>query len=252
MGAERNAAPPQPAVPDEPAVPAPVDDNDRYARVAFALIEALKVRGPLTKTAAGLVVKGVMPEVQRVRDRLWMEVQMASSGALVVTDTHVRLTNASPAAATTVADPSPATATAPPPEVADPNVSGTEPPPTEVPPAAAASPAPAPERLPSFGPRRCTVLIDALPIRQEYVEFGDWVRQYEEQVETEEGVPHYGVMGFGQGPQKVTAKVKAALYQQGVAALPRLLVMSSFHPLAPSIVPILQRVEGVAFIKGVR
>ena len=192
-------------------------------------------------------MRSVLPDVQRVKDALWTRIAAASNGQIEVTPTAVRLVGAltaTPAApertrAPATAAPAAAT-TSSPSEGAGKDGSGTEPPP------AATSPAT------GTGPRRCTVLIDALPIRQEYVEFGDWVRAYEEQVEAEAGVPHYGVMPYATGPNAVVARVKAALYKQGLAALPRLLVMSSFHPLAPAVLPLLQRVDGVAFIKGVR
>lgn len=215
---------------------------------ADALFTALKASdGVLTKASASTVVRSVLPDVQRVKDALWTRIAAASNGQIEVTPTAVRLVGAltaTPAApertrAPATAAPAAAT-TSSPSEGAGKDGSGTEPPP------AATSPAT------GTGPRRCTVLIDALPIRQEYVEFGDWVRAYEEQVEAEAGVPHYGVMPYATGPNAVVARVKAALYKQGLAALPRLLVMSSFHPLAPAVLPLLQRVDGVAFIKGVR
>jgi hypothetical protein len=100
---------------------------------------------------------------------------------------------------------------------------------------------------------RPIVLIDAIPMTGEYVDFANWVAKFSDLVEAQNGVEHYGLIGYNQGPKAVAAEVKRALHAQGPDALPTTLYVNSSHPLAQEVIPLFTRLgAAVTIVKAVR
>ena len=101
---------------------------------------------------------------------------------------------------------------------------------------------------------RPTVYIDCLPMGQlNPVDFAVWVGDLEDQVANEMGLMHPGVADFAKGLNNVLGKVMALLHADGPAALPEGMYISSQHPMASRIVPLLKRLgEAVHVVRGVK
>ena len=98
-----------------------------------------------------------------------------------------------------------------------------------------------------------TIYIDAIPVGQDYMDFSEWVMPFETQVEQDKGVDYYALIDYNQGPGLVASYIKSTLHTQGPDALPRTMVVSSFHPLANVAIPLLQRLgSAVLIVKGGR
>ena len=101
---------------------------------------------------------------------------------------------------------------------------------------------------------RPTVYIDCLPMGQlNPVDFAVWVGDLEDQVANEMGLMHPGVADFAKGLNNVLGKVMALLHADGPAALPEGMYISSQHPMASRVVPLLKRLgEAVHVVRGVK
>jgi len=223
------------ALVDETAAAPTSDTGDIVA--ADHLVSYLQEHGGgASKSKAASVVREVLEGVKRIRSQRWDSIIAASEGRLAWVGGSMRLIGF----------------TAGPEEPKEPKVVDKTPEglasaltplePGEV-------PGPRLKAPPSNGRM---VYIDAIPIGRDYTDFSLWVSQFEEAVEAEAGVLHYGVIQYAQGPQRVASMVKAVLHSQGAEALPEALYLNSWHPLAPVVLPVLQRTEGIGFVKGVK
>lgn len=262
----------EPAPEPEPAPPAPKVGGDIDQRVAAAIVAALPKTpgGAMSLTVAANIVRRVDSSVQRMRSKRWEAIAAASNGTLAIQGKKIALVGELaeylPAADAPQDTPEPEPApelnvevvkaqlaeratdlaaqlaeVEPAPEVAGVPV------PNDTP------PSPAERARPVLPATLCPVVyIDAMPLKEDYTDFSQWVAPFEDEAAEENGVVHYSQHGFGKGRASVVGKVKAYLHANGPNGLPSALVVGSAHPLAFEITPLFERVPGVRFVKGMK
>jgi hypothetical protein len=257
------ADPQEAEVEEGAAEPAEVSDEDTEAANAVLGLLARKNKTTVSKALAATAVRQSVPSIKRIRTERWEKIVAASDGMLAYDGKNLVFA-AGPETVAPVAELEAVTE----PEVV--TVDDTEVP-AEVKaatPEAVRRPAPEPEPIVADDTTTtdeealretlfesmevAEVFIDAVPLREDYEDFSIWVGQYADQVAVEEGVMHYGTIGYGQGPKKVAAAIKARAHAEGTDILPPVLVVSSSHPLAGEVLAILKRLQGVRFVQGVR
>lgn len=128
------------------------------------------------------------------------------------------------------------------------------------------APAPAPTKAPEQAPvkvdtvqapEEIPLFVDVVALdRVPPMPFHAWIAPYEAEVEARGGkvngkfkqpLDYWGEMDYAQGPKAVAALILADLHEKGVAILPpQGLAIPSRHPLADTVLPLLQRLGDVA------
>ncbi len=93
------------------------------------------------------------------------------------------------------------------------------------------------------------IYVNCVPLREDYVDFAEWVGEAEQLVASEQGVPYYGLVPYAQGPKMVAAKAKHAVSE---GHLPPAMYVDSYHPCAPDFIAIVSSSPSVRIIKALR
>jgi hypothetical protein len=71
-----------------------------------------------------------------------------------------------------------------------------------------------------------------------------------EQVERDQGVAHYSNVAYNEGTKLVIGLFKLQLQEHGPNGLPSTLTVDSRHPLASSVIEVLERATFTRIIRG--
>jgi hypothetical protein len=94
-----------------------------------------------------------------------------------------------------------------------------------------------------------TIYVNCVPLREDYCDFAEWVREAEGLVAAEQGVPYYGLVPYAQGTKMVAAKMQHAIDN---GHLPPSMYVDSYHPCAAEFIAIVSALPGIRVIKALR
>ena len=111
------------------------------------------------------------------------------------------------------------------------------------------------ETLESIGMKavkRIEVFIDCTPSGEEAHSLTQVLAPHMDQVERDQGVAHYSNVAYNEGTKLVVGLFKLQLQEQGPEGLPTTIVVDSRHPLASSVIEVLERASFTRIIRGNR
>jgi len=82
-----------------------------------------------------------------------------------------------------------------------------------------------------------------------YTEGAVWIAKYEQRVEVDSGVAHYGLLAYAEGKKLVLGAMASELRRDGPSAIPAHLVLDRSHPLFGDVVALLRR-HAVTWVMG--
>jgi hypothetical protein len=100
--------------------------------------------------------------------------------------------------------------------------------------------------------RRIEVFIDCTPSGEGTSSLTQVLAPHMEQVEKDHGVAHYSNVAYNEGTKLVVGLFKMQLQEQGPDGLPPTITVDSRHPLASSVIEVLERASFTRIIRGSR
>ena len=100
--------------------------------------------------------------------------------------------------------------------------------------------------------KRIEVFIDCTPSGEGTSSLTQVLAPHMEQVERDQGVAHYSNVAYNEGTKLVVGLFKLQLQEQGPDGLPPTITVDSRHPLASSVIEVLERASFTRIIRGSR
>ena len=100
--------------------------------------------------------------------------------------------------------------------------------------------------------KRIEVFIDCTPSGEGTSSLTQVLAPHMEQVERDHGVAHYSNVAYNEGTKLVVGLFKVQLQEQGPEGLPPTITVDSRHPLASSVIEVLERASFTRIIRGSR
>ena len=94
------------------------------------------------------------------------------------------------------------------------------------------------------------VFIDSAPAGEPLASLTSVLTPLMEQVERDQGVPHYSNVAYNEGTKLVVGLFKVLLQEQGPEGVPPGIAVDSRHPLASSVIEVLERATFTRIIRG--
>ena len=104
-----------------------------------------------------------------------------------------------------------------------------------------------------MSPQPCNkveVFVDCAPSGENTTSIIQVLQQHMEQVERDQGVAHYSNVAYNEGTKLVVGLFKQHIQEEGPTGLPATIAVDSRHPLASSVIEVLERATFTRVIRG--